>query len=369
MGVLPPYLVASLAISIREDFAFPAGAIGAAAGVSFAVSAITSTMPERLGGRLSLRGRIALAGLLIAASSVSVATWSDSASDIVILMAVHGAGAGIGTPTYSALLAQGVPVQRQGTAFGLLTAAPQIAVLAAGLALPLVAAPIGWRAAFAVPGLASIACLGALWKIGMLSASTKPGTGPEERRRAWRSRSIRRLALASALMSACGVGMRSFLVLFAISIGFSSAAGGLLLSATAVFALVTRIGVGVLGDRRPGDPLARAAGLMVVCAAGFVLMAAGDASLVVLGALLAAGIGWGWQSPLTVAVLAECPGAPAPALGLQLAGFYLGAVVGPPLIALLAEGAGYQVAWSGCCVLSLAGAWVALTARGAPERA
>jgi MFS family permease len=362
MGVLPPYLIASLAVSMREDFAFSAGALGAAAGLSFAAAAVVSPIPGRMVHWLGLRRGVVLAASVVSASSLSLATWADSATDVILLMALHGAGSGIGTPTYSALLAREVPAERHGTAFGLLTSAPQMAVLAAGLALPLVAVPLNWRAAFVVPAVGSLVCLAALWRTGRLATPVGPAQEPPGW--GWRSRAVRRLALATVLMSASGVGMRSFLVLFAISIGFSSSVGGVLLSATALLALVTRLGVGVLLDRRPGDPFARAAALMALCAAGFVLMAMGGAVAVVIGAVLAGGIGWGWQSPLTVALLGASGDAPGAALGLQLGGFYLGAVVGPPLVALLADQASYSVAWVGCCALTAVAACIALTARG-----
>jgi predicted MFS family arabinose efflux permease len=159
------------------------------------------------------------------------------------------------------------------------------------------------------------------------------------------------------------IGMRSFLVVFTVSVGFSAATAGLLLSATGLVAIASRLGLGILGDRRPGDSLNRAAALMVLCAFGFALMAAGGDTLVVLGALLAGGLAWGWQAPLSLAVVTANPHATGAAIGIQMSGFFAGAVAGPLTIGILAEHGGFTAAWVLCCFLALAAGAVALLAR------
>jgi MFS family permease len=173
---------------------------------------------------------------------------------------------------------------------------------------------------------------------------------------------VRASALAAALASAAGIGMRSFLVVFAVSVGFAHGEAGLLLAMTGLAAVVSRVGFGILGDRRPGEPLDRAAGLMLVSGFGFVLMAVGGDLAVVVGAVLAGGIGWGWQAPLSHAVVSRNPDATAAAIGLQMAGFFAGAVVGPLVLGLFAEHGSYTGAWIVCIGLSLAAAGVALVA-------
>ena len=365
-SVLPQYLVASTAVRMRDDFPFSDAELGAAIAVTFALSAPISLASGRVISRLGLRRSIVLAAGLVIATSAAMTTIAAGAAAVIALMALNGLGSGLGTPCFSAVLARSVPVERQGTAFGMLTSAPQLAGVVGGLALPLIAEPFGWRAAFAVPGLVSVACLAALLAGGRIGAVR--AFAPPRRRRRGRVRTIHAIALAAGLAGAAGMGMRSFLVVFAVSAGFDRAAAGLLFSVTGLIALSSRLGLGVLGDRRPGDPLRRAATLMVVSAAGFVLMAVESGPLVIIaGALLAGGVGWGWNAPLSHAVVSRNPEATEAAVGIQMAGFFLGSLVGPLAVGVLVGHGSYAAAWATCSLLVLAAAGVVtLTRRMSP---
>lgn len=363
-AVLPQYLAASLVVEMREDFPLSDAQLGIAVAVSFALSAVISPLAGRVVDWIGIGRGVWISAALVVVSSAAMATVADSAGAVILLMAVNGLGGGIGSPALSALLVGGIRSDRHGTAFGLFTSAPQIAAFGAGLALPLVASPFGWRLAFWVPVLIGVACVVALVRSGPLPAR-RPGPVrvvrlPGPRRQL---RSIHAIAVSAALASAAGIGMRSFLVVFAVSVGFSSTVAGLLLSASGLLAIISRVGFGILGDRRPGDSLLRTAGLMFLCAIGFVLMAAGGQPLIVLGALIAGGIGWGWQSPLSLAVVTQYRDATAVAVGIQMSGFFAGAVVGPLAVGLLAQGGGYTTAWMLAAGLALAAAAAALLAR------
>ncbi|MGH2946770.1 MAG: MFS transporter, partial [Solirubrobacteraceae bacterium] len=161
-SVLPQYLVASLAVSMRDDFALSASELGVATGASFAVAAVVSPMAGRVVEWIGMRRGVFAGAGLVAGSSLGTALFADSAGDVIALMAVNGLGGGIGAPTFAALIAGGIRIERQGMAFGMLTSAPQIAAFAGGLALPLVAQPLGWRAAFVVPTAITAVALTAL---------------------------------------------------------------------------------------------------------------------------------------------------------------------------------------------------------------
>jgi MFS family permease len=363
-GGLPQYLVASLAVSMREDFPYSDAQLGVAAGVSFAISAVVSVGSGKLVGRIGVAAAVSLAVGLVAAASLGMAVFADSAAAIIGLMVVHGLGSGIGSPTFARLIAGGVRAEKQGTAFGLLTSAPQLSAFAAGLALPLIAHPLSWRAAFVLPGAVGAVCLLGLFRGGHLSAQAVRSESAPRRIRGLRS--IHLIGVAAALASGAVIGMRSFLVVFAVAEGFDQGAAGLLLSALGLTAIGSRVGLGLLGDRRPGDALLRAASLMTLCAAGFVLMAIGGHGLIIAGALLAGGLGWGWQAPLSLAVVSRYPHATGAAIGIQMSGFYTGALVGPLMIGFLAEHGSYSTAWVLCCGLALAAGAVALLVRRLP---
>jgi MFS family permease len=355
--VLPEYLVASLAVAMREDFAFGNTEIALAVGISFAVMAVISPLARRAIDRIGMRRGVALAIGLVALSSLAIGGLARSAEAVIALMVVNGIGGGIGSPTFSALLARSVGEDVQGTAFGVLTSAPQMSAFAGGLALPLIAVPLDWRLAFALPAALVLACWIALSRSGRLDVAPAPVVR-EERHRGLRS--IHAIAVATALASAGGIGMRSFLVVAAVSAGVQRGAAGLLLSATGLIAIGSRLGFGVLGDRRPGDSLRRAAGLMLLCAGGYALMALDTTLLLVAGALIAGGIGWGWQAPLSLAVVSRNREATAHAVGIQLSGFYVGALAGPLLVAFAVSQSGYPAAWLLCALLAVGAGSIAL---------
>jgi MFS family permease len=276
-------------------------------------------------------------------------------------MAINGVGTGIASPTMFSLLASNVGAHRQGVAFGLTSSAPQAAAFFGGLALPFAAGPVDWRAPYVVAAAIAVLCVFPLVRPELRMA---PRTALGARIGfAWRPRSIHIIALAAAAASAAGIGMRSFLVVYAVSIGFTDATAGLMLSLTGLLAIVSRIGFGVLGDRRPGDGLVRAAGLMLASALGYVLMAFGTSVPVIVGALVAGGLAWGWQTPLSLAVVSTNPHATSAAIGLQMSGFFAGALVGPLLIGVLAEHGSFGPAWIVCAVLAVGAAGTSLVAR------
>ena len=359
---LPQYMIGAVAVSIQDDFGFSSAELGLPVGASFGVAAVTTAAAGRLIEKIGPLAGIRISIVLLVASVLAVATVVGSAAPLIICMAGVGLAAGIGSPSFAALLAGGVPHGRQGTAFGLLTSAPQLSAFMAGLALPLIADPFGWRVAFVIPVVTAAASL-----LAMPSLRHLPAPSPVPRRRVIsirRPQPIHLMALAGTLASAGGIGMRSFLVVFAIAVGFSSSDAGLLLAAAGLIALVSRIGIGVLGDRRPGDALLRAGGLMLVSATGFVLMAIGAHFTIILGALLAGGLGWGWVAPMNLAVIQRYRDAPAAAMGTQMTGFFTGALIGPLLVGLLIGTGGFTEAWVLCTVFAVLAAAAALGARG-----
>jgi MFS family permease len=359
---LPQYLVGSLAVGIRGDFAFGDAQLGLAASVSFAMGAIASPLAGRVADRIGMRWAVGLSALFTALSSLGIVA-AGSAGAIVALMLVNGLGSGLGSPLYASLIASGVAPEKQGMAIGVLTSAPQMAAFGAGLALPAVAEPLDWRAGFLLPALLAAGCLAALLRSGHLPAGgPRRAAGPRLRG----LRSIPVIARAAARASAAVIGMRSFLVVFAVAEGFATGAAGLLLAVSGLVAVASRLGFGLLGDRRPGDALRRAALLMALTATGFALMVAGGHELIIVGALLAGGVGWGWQSPLSLAVVSRNPTATSAAIGIQMTGFFVGALVGPLVIGLLAEHGSFTTAWVLCGCLAAGAGTVALFVRRLP---
>ena len=232
---------------------------------------------------------------------------------LTALLLVGGVANALGGPSVSQLLTREVGVHRRGLAFGAQQSGAPLGALLAGLALPAVAIPFGWRWAFlAVAALA----LGAAALVP--GGAAAPAAPRPERPRGLGA--VHALAVAAALASAAGVGFVSFLVLYAVERGMSQAAAGLLLVAVSLAATLSRIGVGALADRNGQEPLRTVAAMLAVSTGGYLLLIAGEPVLIVVAALVAGGCGWAWPGGLTLAVVQRSPGAPAWAVGVLMAG-------------------------------------------------
>jgi MFS family permease len=345
-GVLPAFLTASLASRIPEDFALSGSGVGLAIAVFHVICAVTSTPAGRLVERIGPRAGMRIAAALTALSCLAIAALAQSAWSLTALLLVGGLANAFGGPSVAALLKREVAAQRQGLAFGAQQSGGTLGSLLAGLALPLIAIPFGWRWAFlAVAALALTSA--ALAPAGAPAAHRARVTPPKG------LTSVHALALAAALASAAGVGFISFLILYAVHSGMSQGAAGVLLGAVSLAATVSRVGLGLLADRRGQEPLRPVARMLALSIGGYLLLIAGEPALIVVAALLAGSAGWSWPSGLTLAVVQRSPDAPAWAVGVLMAGLFTGAILGPLVVGILAEHERFAVAWGMCATCAL----------------
>ena len=355
-AVLPGFLTASLAPRIGDDFSFDESTLGLAVAVFYLVSALSSPPSGRLVERIgAVRGMRLTAGMT-AASCALVALVAHSAAGLTATLLLAGVANGMGGPAVSALLKQEVAARRQGLAFGAQQSGASLGALLAGLALPAVAIPFGWRWAYAVAAVLGLAA----------AALAPPGVArPAPGARATPARglsSVHAIALAAVLASAAGVGFVSFLVSYSVDNGIDEGAAGLLLGGVSLVATLSRVGLGIAFDRRGSEPLRPIAAMLAASVAGYLLLIAGEPVAIVVAALLAGGLGWSWPGGLTLAVVQRSPDNPAWAVGVMMSGLFAGAVAGPLLVGALADRGAYSEAWGLCAVLALlAGVTLALT--------
>jgi predicted MFS family arabinose efflux permease len=348
-GVLPGFLTASLAPRIDADFAFSESALGAAVAIVYLVCAVLSSPSGHLVERLGARRAMRLGSAATVACCAGVAALAGSAVGLVALLVLGGVGNALAAPAASGVLGRHVPRRRQGVAFGAMQAGAPIGAVLAGLALPAVAIPFGWRWAFVAT--AALAAAPAV----LAPAVGRPGAAAAGDRPRGLS-SVHALAVTAWLASSAGTGLVSFIVLYAVESGMSESAAGLLLAGLSVAAAASRIALGLRLDRGGGDPLRPVAVMMVVGAGGFVALTSGAHPAIVAGALMAGGVGWAWPGALTSAVVARAPGAPAWAVGVMMAGLFAGAVTGPLATGLLAEREQFTAAWLTLAAFALAAA-------------
>lgn len=358
-AVLPGFFTAALAPRIRTDFAFSDSTLGLTIAIFYVASMLASSPGGRLVDRMGAVEGMRLAMVFTVASALGIALFAGSAPVLVAFLLVAAIGNGLAGPGASALLTRHVDVSRRGFAFGAQQAGAPLGALMAGLALPIVAVPLGWRWAFVAAALVAVVA-----GFGVPGSRRNPeriraSAGPDAPRP---PRSVYAIAVAAALASAAGMGMVSFLVVFSVASGIPEGAAGFLLGGVSLASATSRVGLGVAADRLGLEPLRLAVVMLAGGAGGFAALITGEPGVIVAGALLAGGASWGWPGLLTLAVVQRTPQAPAEAVGIMLAGLFAGAVAGPLIVGLLAERDAYTAAWLMCTAFALAAAGAVLAA-------
>jgi cyanate permease len=205
--------------------------------------------------------------------------------------------------------------------------------------VPAIALTIGWRWAYVIgTGLA----------LGALLLAPR---GSDGRERASAARGERATGALSVIGLAAGLGAGAatalgiFLVAAAVDRGIDAGLAGLTLTMGSVVGLTLRLVNGWLADRRSGGHVAVVAGSLLLGAAGVALLAVPGAFALVVGTVLAFGLGWSWPGLLQFAVVRLHPEAPAAATSIVQVGVYGGGFVGPIAFGFLAAHASFPVAW------------------------
>jgi MFS family permease len=278
---------------------------------------------------------------------------AQSVTALLAVLAVAGLANAVCQPAINLFMADQVALDRQGIAFGIKQSAIPAAVLISGLALPVLALPLGWRPTFAL-------CAAAALAVALVVRRAAPSfAAPPERPRPPRpSRALVVTAVGAALASAGPNALGTYLVASAVDVGIAEGAAGLLSATGSATSLVVRVVVGHRADRRRDYGFSAMVALLVAGAGGFALLAIGEPAPFVAGALIAFALGWGWPGLFNLAVVAANREAPGAATGVSQVGIYVGAAAGPAVYGLLATEIGYPAAWggAGCLCLVAAGA-------------
>ena len=178
--VLPGFLVGSLALQIRADLDVSVGAVAAGVTVFFAAGAVGAgpggRLGERAGALRTIRGCVVATAVLL----LLVAALAQSLAILLALLALAGLVNSVCQPAINLFMADQVPLDRQGLAFGIKQSAIPTAVLVSGLALPALALPLGWRATFAICAGAVLAVAAAVGRAGS-SFAPPPKRSPPPR--------------------------------------------------------------------------------------------------------------------------------------------------------------------------------------------
>jgi predicted MFS family arabinose efflux permease len=350
--VLPGFLVGSLALQIRADLDVSVASVAAGVTVFFAAGAVGAGPGGRLAQRVGALRAIRGCAVVTAVCMLLAALLAQSLAVLLALLAVAGLANAVCQPAINLFMADQVPLDRQGLAFGIKQSAIPAAVLVSGLALPLLALPLGWRPTFAI-------CAGGALAVAAVVGRTAPSfAAPPERPKPPRpSRKLVITAVGAALASAGPNALGAYLVASAVDVGIPEGAAGLLSAAGSASSLLVRIAVGHRADRRRDYGFSTMVALLGAGAGGFALLAVGEPAPFVAGAFVAFALGWGWPGLFNLAVVDLHREAPGAATGVSQTGIYVGAAAGPAAYGVLSAEIGYPAAWGvagALCVVAAA---------------
>jgi predicted MFS family arabinose efflux permease len=356
--VLPGFLVGALVLQIRGDLDASVPAVASGITVFFAAGALAAGPGGRLGERLGALPTIRGCLLVTAACLVAAAALAQTLATLLVLLAVAGVANAVTQPAINLFMADQVPLERQGLAFGIKQAAIPAAVLVSGLALPLVALPFGWRPTF------HLCAAGTLAVAAVVGGSARRFVQAPQRPAAPRpTRALIVTALGAALASAGPNSLGAYLVASAVDIGIAEGTAGVLAAVGSAVSLLARVAFGERADRRHAYGFGAVIALLGLGSLGFLLLASDAKPLFGVGTLVAFTLGWGWPGLFNLAVVDHNRHAPGAATGITQTGIYVGAAGGPALFGLLQDELGYSATWlvSGalCLLGALAFAWAA----------
>jgi predicted MFS family arabinose efflux permease len=349
-SVLPGFLVGALALQIHADLDVHVEAVAAGVTVFFLAGAFGAGWGGRLADHIGAI-RAMRRSVFVTAASLAAAALAPSLVVLFVLLAVAGVANSVTQPAINLYVAEQIPADRQGLGFGIKQSGIPAAILLSGLALPLLALPLGWRTTLALCALAPLA-------VGL--ALPRDGIEHVSRRTASRrpSRALLLTAVGAALATAGPSALGAYLVASAVEVGIGEGTAGLLAALASGLSLATRVSLGARADRTRDYGLAVVVVLLGAGSVGFALMASSAVAPFVLGALVAFTLGWGWPGLFNLAVVDSNRETPASATGVSQTGIYAGAAGGPAVFGLLAAGAGYGTAWIVVAVTTLLSAGV-----------
>ncbi|HEV2163241.1 MAG TPA: MFS transporter [Stellaceae bacterium] len=350
--VLAPPVFAGLA---APDFGVSANHIGVFTAVVYAAAVLSTGMS---GGPVRRYGAIRVSQAALVVGAVGLALLASASIWLGLIGAVFiGVGYGPMTPASSHLLIRQTPPARRALVFSIKQTGVPLGGALAGLVVPPLAIPFGWRGAAlavaAVSALLAIVC-------EPLHKSLDDDVDPKAAGGSHIVAAVnmvlgepvlRRLALASLSYSAMQLCVSAFVVNFLTErAGMALVAAGVVMAVLQAAGIVGRVLWGWTADRLLGARQALSLLGLTIGATGALLALVGPGwpfalVLAVAAALGAVALGWNGVFLAEVARLAPA-GSAGMATGGALALTFVGALLGPPIFGAIIDMTGsYRVAF------------------------
>ncbi len=348
-GALWSFVVAVLAPTLLEEFRLSPSLLG----VTFSAYFIAATLSTRLAGRLvdrygSFRSAWLLLGLAVGQiGSLAVArSWWH----LILSGTIGGICLTMTNPVTNSMVATTLGGRAARSAIGIKQAGIPLSAALAGLLIPTATSTLGWRLAVSstllIPCLAAILMLLVRERDRRIPSSTAPATSPRSG-----------LGSYAFFMGMIASGLSGYLALYVVTVFAGSLQrAGLLVAVLATSSIVGQILWAMVGGGRRTHPILRTLALV-----GFVTLAILASSPVEWSVWIAVGVTgltvFSWQGLGMLALVEEGSGSTIGAVsGRIMRRFYLGFVIGSPLIGSIIERVGFRSAWLLLSAVSLAGA-------------
>jgi MFS family permease len=336
-------MVGVLWVQLRADLGFGTSLLGVLVFCFFATSGVSALTAGLIVRRFGTSPVVRLSALVGAVSMLVIALAAQYTPVLIGALVLAGWGNGIGQPASNDLIARAVAANRHGLAYGTKQAAIPLATMFAGVAVPLIAIPLGWRPAFAIG--AGLALLVMLLVPGAGRLRPPGSSEPSEAAGPFRRSPLFVLAAGLMLGAATGNALGSFFVATAVDGGIPPATAGVLAAVASGCGALARIAMGWLADRVRAKWLLVVASQMAIGGLSYALLGTGVELLIAAGAVLGYCTGWAWAGLSTYSVAKMHPGMAARATSITQGGMGAGAALGPLAFGLVASAASYSVAW------------------------
>ncbi len=356
---------AVLAPAASADVGVPAAAVGVVTALIYFSAAMSA---PGAGARVPRVGalRMTQIGLVLAGSGLALMVFAHPLA-IVLAALVIGCGYGPSTPSGTALLAEHTPARLRNVIMSLRQTGVPLGGALAGFAIPWLIAIGGWR-------VAALACAAGCGVIALVlqplrgkldhptaMAGAAPAGFVDALRLLKGHAELRRISLTAFLFGGVQLSFASILVVFLVERAqLSVVRAGAVLSAAMIAGMVGRLLWGAAADffRSARGVLIGLGVTMGLCAVAMTQVnAQWPYTLIMLLAIVFGAVTLGWNG-VYIAELARVapPGKVAMATGASLFFAYGGAVVAPPVFALvLSQSGSYALGFALLAVLAAAG--------------
>ena len=339
--VLPVFLTGGMAVQMSGDLGFSISALGVAMASFVASQAVLSRFFGRWGDRVGAPTALRIASGVGALSALSIALAVRNWGALTAALAVAGVANALGQPAASRLLARSVRRNRQGIAFGVFQSSKPVAGLLGGLAVPGIALTVGWRWAFVLSAMLSLASMLIVPRTETEPDHQSPSSGTGKLPFRVAAMLVTGMALGFGAVKVFG----TFLVDAGVDAGIAPATAGLVLAGGSALAITARLFVGHRADRGNGEHLRTVTMMLLVGAVGFGLLAVQRPLMMIAGTVLVAMGAWGYNGLFYLSVTRLLRDSPAAVSGVMLAGSSVGGVIAPVLFGVVAERYSYSWAW------------------------